>query len=254
MTLRHGLPRSCIVELCGLPGAGKTSIATDLGREEGSLITSRPALGIGPEVPAARRLSRKLGLVASASIRRPALEATMARGIRRSGQPGPGEAASRWVQWASTQALMSRARRAPGVHLFDEGVIQALWSLGLRGDPADVLQTLADSAGRWSRPDLVVVVDPRIDLLVRRLRDRPSQHSRVQRIDDDDELHAELVRGRSLLESLLAWWGEVAEDEASVVRIGDEHEDPVSAIDTAIRRIAPERSSSERRRLSRGRS
>ncbi len=178
----------------------------------------------------------------------------MARGIRRSGQPGPGEAASRWVQWASTQALMSRARRAPGVHLFDEGVIQALWSLGLRGDPADVLQTLADSAGRWSRPDLVVVVDPPIDLLVRRLRDRPSQHSRVQRIDDDDELHAELVRGRSLLESLLAWWGEVAEDEASVVRIGDEHEDAVSAVDTAIRRIAPERSSSERRRLSRGRS
>ena len=127
MTSRHGLPPSCIVELCGLPGAGKTWLASALGQEEGTLVTSMPALGIGPEVPTARRLSRKLGLVAAASIRRPALEATMAKRIWRSGQPRPGDTASRWVQWTGTQALMSRARQAPGVHLFDEGVIQALY-------------------------------------------------------------------------------------------------------------------------------
>jgi hypothetical protein len=253
VTVRHGLPRSCIVELCGLPGAGKTSLASALGREEGSLITSMPTLGIGPEVPAALRLSRKLGLVAAASIRRPALEATMAHRIWRSGQPGPGDTASRWVQWACAQALMSRARQTPGVHLFDEGVIQALWSLGLRGDPSDALQTLTRTAGRWSRPDLVVVVDPAIDLLVRRLRDRPSRHSRVQRIDDDDQLLAELVHGGSLLDRLLAWWEEVAEGEASVVRIGDQHEDPVSAVDAAIRRITAD-PSSRGKGLSRGRS
>lgn len=253
MTSRHGLPPSCIVELCGLPGAGKTWLASALGQEEGTLVTSMPALGIGPEVPTARRLSRKLGLVAAASIRRPALEATMAKRIWRSGQPRPGDTASRWVQWTGTQALMSRARQAPGVHLFDEGVIQALWSLGLRGDPAGVLEMLTGTPGRWSRPDLVVVVDPPIDLLVRRLRDRPSQHSRVQRIDDDDELHAELVRGRSLLDRLLAWWEEVAEGEASVVRVVDEQEDPVSAVDASIRRITAG-PSSRGKGLSRGRS
>jgi hypothetical protein len=75
----------------------------------------------------------------------------------------------------------------------------------------------------------------------------------VQRIDDDDQLLAELVHGGSLLDRLLAWWEEVAEGEASVVRIGDQHEDPVSAVDAAIRRITAD-PSSRGQGLSRGRS
>jgi hypothetical protein len=120
------------------------------------------------------------------------------------------------------------------VHVFDEGVLQALWSLALRGDPSAILRTLGDSTGRWAAPDLVIVVDPPVDLLVGRLRGRSSQHSRLQRSTDDVELHAELVRGRSLMERLVAWWEETSGASgarASVARIGGEQQDPAAAID-----------------------
>lgn len=259
MSAEQRPPRSFIVEFCGLPGAGKTSLSSAIGQEGDGLTLSRPTRGIAPDVPTGRRLSRKLGLIAAESIRRPVLEARLAHLIGRSGQPGMGEAVSRWVQWASTQALMSRARRAPGVHVFDEGVLQALWSLGLRGDPAAALRMLTGSVGRWSAPDLVIVLDPPVDLLVRRLRDRSSEHSRLQRLTDDVELHAELVRGRTLLDRLVAWWDETSGAEASVVRIRNEQHDPavtMVAVDAAIRRTVaePSTSSTARRGKSAGRS
>jgi len=252
------LPRSIVVEFCGLPGAGKTSLSSAVEQEWDGLV-SRPTRRIAPDVLAGRRLSRKLGLVAAEATRRPLLEARVAHRIARSGQPGAGEAAKRWVQWASTQSLMGRARRAPGVHVFDEGVLQALWSLALRGDPSATLRVLRDSTGRWSAPDLVIVLDPPVDLLVRRLRDRSSEHSRLQRLADDVGLRAELVRGRSLLERLVAWWEETSRIEGSVARIVGERHDAAAAIvaiDAAIHRIGAEPSafSSEGRGTSAGRS
>ena len=255
MSTERRLPRSIVVEFCGLPGAGKTSLSSAVEQEWDGLV-SRPTRRIAPDVPAGRRLSRKLGLVAAEATRRPLLEARVAHRIARSEQPGAGEAAKRWVQWASTQSLMSRARRAPGVHVFDEGVLQALWSLALRGDPAATLNTLTGSGGRWSAPDLVIVVDPPVELLVRRLRDRASEHSRLQRLADDEELRAELVRGRSLLDRLVVWWDETSRIEGSVARIRGERHDAAAAIAAAIHRVGAEPSafSSEGRGTSAGRS
>lgn len=240
MSVETRLSRAVIVELCGLPGAGKTSLASALGHVQDGASFLRPTLGIAPDVSAERRLARKLGLVAVETIRRPVLEAKIASRIGRSGQPGTVEAVSRWVQWASTQSLMGRARGTPQVHLFDEGVVQALWSLALRGDPAATLGTLSGSVGRWSFPDVVIVLDPPVELLVRRLRDRRSAHSRLQRLSDDAELHAELVRGRALLDRLITWWRSAAPAEASVIRIGGAYHDPgvvMHAIDAAVHRI-----------------
>ena len=259
MSTERRLPRSIVVELCGLPGAGKTWLSSAIELARNGPAISRSTGRIAPDVPAGRRLSRKLGLVAAEATRRPLVEARVAHRIARSGQPGAGEAAKRWVQWASTQSLMSRARGAPGVHVFDEGVLQALWSLALRGDPAATLHTLTGSAGRWSAPDLVIVLDPPVELLVRRLRHRASEHSRLQRLADDEELRAELVHGRSLLDRLVAWWDEAFGAAAPVVRIGGERHDPaeaIAAVDAAFPRIVAEPStrSSERRGSSAGRS
>jgi len=227
-----------IVELCGLPGAGKTSLAEAVAGVELGFPLARPALGIAPEVARGRRLVRKFGLVAGEATRRPVMEARIALRLARSGQPGPGQAASRWVQWASTQSLLRKARGADQVHLFDEGVLQALWSLSLRGDPSATLATLSRSVGRWTSPDLVIVVDPPVELVADRLRDRPSAHSRLQRLADDAELHAELVRGRALLDGLIAWWEATASAGAPVMRIAGASHDPSAVmhqIVTALR-------------------
>jgi hypothetical protein len=50
----------------------------------------------------------------------------------------------------------------------------------------------------------------------------------VQRLSDDVELRAELVRGRAMLDELLAWWQE-SRPGAPIVRLGDNDRDPDAA-------------------------
>jgi len=226
------IPRGVVVELCGLPGAGKTSLVRTIGNDPTAPRVTRPTGRVAPEVAPARRVPRKLRLALEGSVRRPGSELSMAHHILGSHQPGPAGAASRWIQWSTTQALIDRARSRSGVHLFDEGVLQALWSIALHGDAAAILRALRGSTGLWASPDLVLVLDPPVDELVQRLRLRRSRHSRVQRLSDDVELRAELVRGRAMLDELLAWWQE-SRPGAPIVRLGDNDRDPDAAVHMA---------------------
>jgi hypothetical protein len=229
-------PRGVVVELCGLPGAGKTSLARTIGDDPAGPRVTLPTGRVAPEVGAARRVPRKLRLALEDSVRRPGSELSMAHHILRSHQPGPAGVVSRWIQWSTTQALIDRSRSRSGVHLFDEGVLQALWSIALHGDAAATLRALRGSTRTWASPDLVLVLDPPVDVLVRRLRLRRSRHSRVQRLSDDAELRAELVRGRAILAELLVWWQETRPG-APIVRLGDDDRDPDAAARTATEAI-----------------
>lgn len=214
---------SLVVELCGLPGAGKSYLAREVVASaiEVDVAVRLPTTAIGPDVASARRIGRKLSLVTGETLRRPVASAGSMRRIVGSGQGGVGPVASRWVQWAATQRLIALARSTPGVHLFDEGVTQALWSLGLRGDPSRTLAALRQSEGRWSHPDLIIALDPPIEVIEDRLSQRRSRHSRLQELADAAERRAELSRGRELLGRLLDWWVEVLPSEVSVVRLGE---------------------------------
>ena len=214
---------SLVVELCGLPGAGKSTFAREVlaSSTEGSVRVRLPAEATGPEVPRVRRIGRKLRLVTGETLRQPASSVDAMRRIAASGQGDVGSISSRWVQWVATQRLMTVARSTPGVHLFDEGVTQALWSLGLRGDPSTTLAALRRSVGRWEHPDHVIVLDLPIELIDRRLSERGSRHSRLQDVADAGARRAELARGRELLDRLLDWWGEVLPSDVSVTRMGE---------------------------------
>lgn len=211
-----------VVELCGLPGAGKSYLVREVSASatEGAVDIRLPTEAIGPDVPRMRRIGRKLRLVTGETLRRPASSTDAMRRIVGSGQGGVGPISSRWVQWATTQRLMSVARSTPGVHLFDEGVTQALWSLGLRGDPSTTLAALGRTAGRWEHPDRVIVLDLPIELIDRRLSERGSRHSRLQDVADPAARRAELAKGKELLDRLLDWWTEVLPSDVTVTRMG----------------------------------
>jgi AAA domain len=215
---------SLVVELCGLPGAGKSTFAREVlaSATQGSVRIRLPTEAIGPEVPRTRRIGRKLLLVTEETLRRPVPSADTMRRIAGSGQGGVRPVSSRWVQWVATQRLMAVARSTPGVSVFDEGVTQALWSLGLRGDPSTTLAALGRTVGRWEHPDHIIVLDLPLEVIDRRLSERGSRHSRLQDVGDAAARRAELVKGRELLERLVDWWVEVLPSDVSVTRIGEE--------------------------------
>jgi thymidylate kinase len=88
------------------------------------------------------------------------------------------------------------------VQLFEEGVVQRLWSLALRAEN-DVVPRLWDGLRPRSRTDLVVLVDVPVQAAASRLTQRTSRHSRTQQLAPA-LLLAELERGRDLLDRLLA--------------------------------------------------
>lgn len=218
-----GAAVSLVIELCGLPGAGKSYLANEVRAAAAGdkLDIQMPTGAVGPAVPSVRRIGRKLRLVTEATLRQPVRSADAMRRIAGSGQGGAGPITSRWVQWVATQRLMAVARSTPGVHLFDEGVTQALWSLGLRGDLSTILAALRQTVGRWEHPDLIIVLDLPIELIDRRLSERPSRHSRLQDLDDAEERRAELAKGKELLDRLADWWVDVLPSDVSVARMDE---------------------------------
>lgn len=203
--------RSVVVELCGLPGAGKTTLAADVvdRLQRSGLNAVVVDAAVSAAVPFAERSMRKLGLLASSVAHRPT-DALRAAHLLGAGQPHARDRLAVPVQWCVTRALLSAARRRTGLAVFEEGLVQALWSaqLGARSPyAADVRRMLAHLSGS-SRPDLVIHLDVPVEVALSRLRARESRHSRVQSMSDAEQIDA-LAHGDWLLRRLLATWSDM---------------------------------------------
>ncbi len=213
------------MELAGIPGSGKSRatalLAAELTRRQ--VVTRQPQSSMSPEVTAPRRLARKAWAAAVVALRRPALCLRLTDGLLRSGQGAAG-AVARLLQWQVAQhALVHRGGR-DAVSLVDEGLLQCLWSVGLRGDLTPVLSRLATARG-VRRPDLLVVVHTPVDCALARLAARGSRHSRTQELAYGARL-AELQHGERLLAGLVRWWVAAAGPGRCVELDGSDAADP----------------------------
>jgi hypothetical protein len=209
-----------VVEFFGLPGSGKSSLARELLRISDDIGPSMnlPVARVDPAIPSLPRVARKIGLAAGHVLRRPLPSFITMRTIVTFQRPRT-EGLSRCVQWAVTQRLLTSAGRSPGVHLFDEGVLQALWSVGLRGDVTPTLRVLEQRSGCAAMPDLVVALHASIDVIEDRLAARLSTHSRLQEHPDAIVRRRELARGAELVGSLVAWWEHIAPGPGRLIEI-----------------------------------
>jgi hypothetical protein len=223
-----------VAELCGLPGVGKTYVAGRLREHCGRLGVRLHAADatVGAATPVPRRTARKAALVTTQVLTRPVPSAHAVAAIAGSRQPHPRNVVSWCVQWLIAQRLLAAARRAGGAHLFDEGPLQALWSIGLRGDVAGLLRPETHRLLAPEVPDLLVVIDAPLDTIARRLTARPSQHSRTQRLPPAERC-AELTRGQDLLDRLVEWRRSPAGGTVPVVYVRNLDSGPRAGLDAA---------------------
>ena len=195
--------RCTVVELCGLPGAGKSTLARSIvdvlarsGVEVAVLDTP-----ISATVASRARAVRRLGLAAGAAVRWPVHSARSATWFA-AGHQAPADAASAWVQWLAVQRIVHSSSAAT-FGLLEEGAVQTMWTALLRSSsprPAGVAWTT------WPPsvlPDGVLHVDVPVETASARLARRRSRHSRTQLLAPDARLE-ELRLGQHLLEDLVA--------------------------------------------------
>ena len=212
------------VELFGLPASGKTSLARAVslaaGRQGERVRVADAPVSAAADVGV--RLARKATAAGAELLRHPRGSAHLLAAVARSGQDDTRDAVALSVQWLVVQRLLDR-RAVPGeLRLLEEGVLQTLWSIGLRGDVAPVLAALGAGV-RW--PDVVVVVEAPLPQLQERLLRRESRHSRVQHLPPEHQA-AELGRGLDLAGQLLAWWQGPAGPRTPLLRVGTGDEVP----------------------------
>lgn len=196
-----------VVELCGLPGAGKTTLAAAL--EETLTARGIPCQVADREISAAasrsQRATHRIRHATSTAGRRPGWATRSARQFAAARNGSTRDTVAALVQWLAVSELARSAKRQPGVHVLEEGLVQTAWTLLLRAKAAPgalSASALLGAVPAVSRSDLVLVVDAPVEVAADRLGTRSSRHSRTQLLVRDQRL-AELTRGRDLLEVLL---------------------------------------------------
>ncbi len=194
-----------IVEFSGIPGAGKSSVAHAVAAALATTGHSvdEPLSLVSPSLARSRRLLRKLRLAAFETLTHPVSSGTLAIAVARSGQ-SMSDFVHRAQNWLVVRALFRRSRRRSGVHLFDQGVVQELCSIGYRGDWRVALQGAAPGADDLA-PDLIVRVTAPVDAVQRRLAARAGTQSRLESLSQHEQ-EAVLQRQAVELDEIeLAW-------------------------------------------------
>ena len=213
------------VELCGLPGGGKSLIASSVAERLGArgLEVTLPLAAVAATQPLGRRVGTKVLIALREVARAPVDSVHAVVAIHRSGQSRR-DLLHRSLNWLVVRGLYRQARRRPGIHVFDQGIVQEMCSIGYDG--ADWRACLPASGPRFARlgPDVLIIVVTSVDTALARLDVRPGHQSRLER-RDAVKRRAELERQGCLLEQVERAWFELHGRELGTQRIEVGNED-----------------------------
>jgi hypothetical protein len=194
------------VELCGPAGAGKSLVASTLAEHlvARGVDVSLPLAVVAPTRRAGFRVGAKV-LIASREMTRAPVDSwrTLAA-IHRSGQ-SVRHAMHRSLNWLVVRGLYRRARSRPGIHLFDQGFVQELCSIGYQGGDWRACLTVSGPGAAGLGPDLLILVAASVETALARLDARPGHQSRLERLDVD-ERQKELERQSRMVGEIERAW------------------------------------------------
>ena len=152
-----------LVTFVGLPGTGKSTLCARVAQ----LLRQRGIPCRVLEESAYRKYRNKVGWLAREVIGHPWRAVCSLRAILATGQPSVLDLVKMVVNWFCLSFLIRRAARAGGVSLFDEGLFQALWSIGLGARNPDWLSSLPylDPVPPGSRGEVIDTTEFELELL-----------------------------------------------------------------------------------------
>lgn len=226
-----------IVEFLGLPGVGKSTLSHRVAgilRQKG-IPVYEPTYVLVYRFRKYKRILRKMLFVGREVLYNPVNSVLSAKAIVSSKQILSKDVIKTLVTWLYLSSSRRAHSRIAGVHLFDESIHQALWSIGF-GAREKELAFVANSLLSLNHPPhLILVVEASLKTIEARLGARLIRHSRLEkRLPGDPQI---LVRAANLLEEVKRLEGNIFpqhenmrmvinndrdEDlETNVVRIGE---------------------------------
>ena len=177
------------VEFLGLPGSGKSALSCRLGRflsERGFAVDETSFhLSHGPRRMV--RVVRKSIHVCAEILRHPVYAAGVIATVGATGQPGHWIFLKMSFNWLLVSSLLRAPRHGATIALHDQGLFQALWSIGLGSGAGAIETTCARLGGAMPVASLVVLVEADRRAIRARLESRPENDSRLDRRGGDQD-------------------------------------------------------------------
>jgi len=191
------------IEFIGLPGAGKSRICQGLA-EEARRRPENEAFVLFPLVdrePRAKVVISKMLYALSFAARHPGKSIRLLRLIVEGRQTNPREGLAKTLHLFSELGREKRFRRRMPV--FEQGVLQAIWSIAIGAERADLAALLATV--KPCLPEFVIHVEVDRAEILRRLENRRQGKSRFDRFPRDRR-EGMLERADELLTDLVDIW------------------------------------------------
>jgi hypothetical protein len=181
--------RAVLVEFLGLPGVGKSSVSHRVAEilAQKGLPVEQPTYTLDHGPGKLQRTIRKSWWVACEALSHPIYAWRCLRSLRATRQESPRLLFKMIFNWLLVSALVRRSQRSRAIHLFDQGLFQALWSIGLGAGEGAVTRAGRELAPWMPAPTIVAVVEADLATVARRLEGRAGRHSRADAWRESDE-------------------------------------------------------------------
>ena len=226
--------KAFVIEFLGLPGSGKSTLSHRVAQmlREIGVPVEEPTYTLTHMPSPWIRLFKKGLRVGWGALCMPRCASILTRAVISS---HPESAAVMLVNLLFVATLVRKPRRGPTIAILDQGVFQAVWSIGFRGDERAITRCVAALVGCDLLPSAVVAMDVPVDVVRNRLSQRSGAASALEKTGIDD---ASWQRAASVYEQIKeALYGLVSQGEPlHILRISNAHGD----IETNARQVASE--------------
>jgi thymidylate kinase len=206
---------SAVIEFVGLAGVGKSTISHRVAEilEQRGWRVEQPTYSVDHGMRAWQRLLLKFRLVTAEAIFHPASAVRSAKAILATRQASAADVIRLTVNWLFMSSLLRKTDGRAEVHIFDEGLLNALWSIGFSARSADTPRILGELARQRSTPVVVALIEADIAAVRARLDLRKNGQSRLERTGPADDVWD---RARQALQQVKATLQTLTDDGADI--------------------------------------